>query len=521
MQPLPRQDLSDADDSSADSTESGVRSLRSVAVNSTDVGSRDSEALAAKVALGQAEWLAKRQAVVISLAADLLDAHDIDHAAANFVNALHQKFGCSRVVLGLSEQPSRDLRIAAISQQAVIDASSAESRLLREALHEAIEFEHSVCWPNAGANAGANASDTLAIVDAHKRLSAGRKDVQITTVPLYHETEVVGAVLLERQDDTPIAKLTRELIEQSAAIATPILNLHVDASRSLRSQCWDKFQRFAENLFGPEYLGVKCVSAAMILAIAVLAIVPVEAQVVAEAEIVAEERRIVSAPTNGFIESISARAGDRVVEGQLLLALDTRDLVLQGDRFDNEIQSAEAEFRASMAAHDRKAMAVAQAELSRARAERDLIQRQIERATIRSAIDGYVVSDVLNQAVGTPVARGDVLLELAPAAGKEIHVLVHEHDIADVKLEQQGELSLRANPGQAMPFKVTRIHPVAEAGDGVSRFRVTASLDAEPGELRPGQTGLARLSIGTDSALSVATNGFSRWFKQQWWAWFG
>lgn len=72
-----------------------------------------------------------------------------------------------------------------------------------------------------------------------------------------------------------------------------------------------------------------------------------------------------------------------------------------------------------------------------------------------------------------------------------------------------------------MPFKVTRIHPVAEAGDGVSRFRVTASLETEPGELRPGQTGLARLSIGTDSALSVATNGFSRWFKQQWWAWFG
>jgi len=520
MQAQPQHEGEDAENSedaaeldTAGQAEAGTRPLHVVAGSGIAAHSKNSEIVKTKLALGQAQWLASRQALVIGLAAELLDARDIDHAASNFVNVLHQKFLCSRVVLGMADGTSGDLRLAAISQQAVVDTSSAEARLLLEVLDESIEFESSLSWPAA--------SDSLAVVDAHDRLSAGRKDVQIHTVPLFHETEVVGAVMLERKSDKALASKTCELLEQAAAVATPILHLHRSASRSIRSQCKVKFRRFAEKLIGPEYLAAKCLAAAALLATVMLALIPVDATVVAEAEVVARERRIVSAPTNGFIDSISARAGDRVVEGQLLLTLDTRDLVLQADRYDNEIQSAEAEFRASMAAHDRKAMAVAQADLSRARAERDLVYRQIERASVRSSIDGFVVNDVLNQAVGSPVARGDVLLELAPEAGNEIHVLVHEHDIPDVTLDLQGELALRANPGDALAFTVTRIHPVAETGDGQNLFRITASLEAEPTSLRPGQTGIARLSVGSDSALSVTTHRFTRWFKQQWWEWFG
>ena len=514
MQPIPRQTSEDADDTNAaGSPEEGARPLRIVPDSGNARQVSDPDSVKMKLALSQAEWLAGRQALVIGLAAELLDAKNLEHAAANFVNVLHQKFSCSRVVLGLAHQSSRELHIAAISQQAIVEASTAESRLLIEALNEAIDVENTLNWPAAG--------DHLAIADAHRRLSAGRKDVQITSVPMFHENEIVGAVLLERQSDTAFAKLTRELLEQLTAVATPILQLHTQASRSLRSQCRDRLRRFTANILGPDYLAAKCLSAAVLLTIGLLAIVPVNSEVLAEAEVVARERRIVSAPSKGFIESINTRAGDRVVVGQLLLTLDTRDLVLQAERHETEIQSAEAEFRASMAAHDRKAMAVAQAELARARAERSLVQRQIERATVRSEIDGYVINDVLEQAIGSPVARGDVLLEVAPEAGKEIHLLVHENDIADVRLSQRGELALAADPGEALSFVVTRIHPVAEAGEGQSRFRVTASLDAELNDLRSGQTGLARLSIGTDNALSVATHRFTRWFQQQWWAWFG
>ena len=87
----------------------------------------------------------------------------------------------------------------------------------------------------------------------------------------------------------------------------------------------------------------------------------------------------------------------------------------------------------------------------------------------------------------------------------------------DVFVGQRGELSLRANPGTKLPLTITAVHPVAEAGEGVSRFRVRAKLSTVSNALRAGQSGVARLDAGHMSALGVLTRRLNRRLAELWW----
>ena len=184
----------------------------------------------------------------------------------------------------------------------------------------------------------------------------------------------------------------------------------------------------------------------------------------------------------------------------MLARLDRRELELELARRDSEIASAEAEFRAAMASHDRQATAVARAVLTRERALRQLTVRRLERSELRAPIAGLVISGDPGDAMGSPIARGETLFEIAPAEGYEVHLLVDEEDVHDVHAGQRGTLGLRTRPGEALGLVVEAVHPVAESGDGASRFRVRAQLtEASDETLKPGQSGVARLQAGRDS----------------------
>jgi len=456
--------------------------------------------------------LTYRQAALLTLCSEMLDAPSLELSLTDLVNALHHLLRCDRVALALAH--GNGLKLAAISQQAVVDEASNEVQQLLAAMQEACDREAIISWPEPDAPAAG-------IVEAHRRFASGRSELQLQSIPLYHDETLVGALLVELNDSDAWSPLTLELLSQAAALSAPLIYLRVRAARSLLSHLRERAAAWNDGLLGQRHLTIKfgVVMASLLLLLA--SFVPVDRNVVAQAEVMSLERRVVTAPLNGYISTALVRAGDVVGEGDVMVTLDTRDLELRMARYSNEISSAQSEFRAAMASHDRKAMAIAQALLAKSRAERELIAGQLERAVVRAPSNGIVVADALSQAVGAAVTRGDTLLELAPSEGHEVHVFIDESDIYDVALGQSGQLALKAAPGTHLDFTVSAIRPVAEAVDGASRFRVTATLATPATDLRPGQTGVARLATTETSLLAALTYQFRRWAGQQWWRWFG
>jgi hypothetical protein len=56
---------------------------------------------------------------------------------------------------------------------------------------------------------------------------------------------------------------------------------------------------------------------------------------------------------------------------------------------------------------------------------------------------------------------------------------VSDRDIAFIEIGQTGEVSPKSDPSLAVPFKVVRITPLAQAADGQNTFEVVGELNRE------------------------------------------
>jgi hypothetical protein len=438
-----------------------------------------------------------------------MGAVDLERSLDAFTGALQQGIGTERVAVGLVDS-NDSLFLGAISQQALIDTASNEARLLVNVMQECLEHENTVCYPN---------NDTeLGVLVAHRKLTSRDEKLSLISVPMYLDSDPVGVLLFERYAQAPLAEDVLELLEQIALLAAPPLRLRQMAERSLPGRTKDVLIAKFQQRFGAGKDGARLILGLVCAAVFLGLLIPVQERVKANAELVPIERRLITAPFDGFVDEVVVKLGDRVEAGQLLARLERRELELEGTRRDGELASAEADFRAAMASYDRQATAVARARLERERASRALIDQRLGRVELRAPIAGLVISGNPTDVVGAPIARGESLFEIAQEEGYEVHLMVHERDIRELKEGQRGKLRLRSRPADALTLVVHTIHPVAESVDGASRFRVRANLEVPPGTTpRPGESGVARMDTNRTTIFNLITRPVAQRLAELWW----
>ncbi len=99
--------------------------------------------------------------------------------------------------------------------------------------------------------------------------------------------------------------------------------------RPLWRKCADSAGLQLSRLLGAGYLGRKLIVLGLLALTAFLYTATGPYRLSAEARINSAIQRAVVAPYDGYIESATARAGDEVEAGQVLIHLDDRDLRLE------------------------------------------------------------------------------------------------------------------------------------------------------------------------------------------------
>jgi multidrug resistance efflux pump len=213
--------------------------------------------------------------------------------------------------------------------------------------------------------------------------------------------------------------------------------------------------------------------------------------------------------------------GDRVKAGQLLAELADEDLRLEQRKAQSEVAQLEGSYGEALAKQDRAQIAEIMAKLAEARAQLSLVEQQLERVRLVAPFDGVVLSGDLTQSLGAPVKKGEVLMKVAPEHDFRVILEVDERDVGYVTLAQPGHLALAAMPGEALPFEIKQITPVATAGDGRNYFEMEASLKAKSPQLRPGLEGVAKVDAGERSWLWIVTHRLYDWMRLTLWSWLG
>ena len=463
--------------------------------------------------LGLARAAVDQQLLAQSRAAlDLLGSameQDRFHAAAlAVVTELALRFGCTRVALGFSRR--RSVRVAVISHTAQFRRQMNLIAQLTAAMNEAVDQRCVIRFPGLG--------DNVAMA-AHAALSRLQNDAALLTIPIFKVDRFIGAMTFERPRDAPFDAEQMRLLEAVVASLGPVLDEKRRNDRWLVVKFGEAVRLQLVRLLGPGHLVRKLVLIGLVAATAFFAWATEEYRVDADARIEGIVRRAVVAAYDGFIREADARAGDTVAKGQMLAALDDRDLALERLRWITERQQKTYEYDKALASREPAAINVTKAQIDQADAQIKLIDEQLSRITIRAPIAGLVISGDLSQLIGASVNRGQVLFEIAPLEGYRVTLQVDERQIGAIAVGQTGSLVTNALPDEPLPFVVDKLTPIAEARAGRNVFRVEGRLVQNSQRLRPGMEGIAKIDIGRRHLIWIWTHSLLDWLRIWAWQW--
>lgn len=162
----------------------------------------------------------------------------------------------------------------------------------------------------------------------------------------------------------------------------------------------------------------------------------------------------------------------------------------------SERQALSSAIDAAKAQFDRTRLSIerVKTEVAQAQAVADRTEEELQNATIRSPIDGVVLSRSIE--VGNGVSSimqlgsgATLLMVLGDTTQVYVKGLINESDIAQVRLNQPVMLTVESFRDQRFVGRVTRISPGGSEKDNVTNFEVEISiLDEQPSTRAEGNT---------------------------------
>ena len=438
--------------------------------------------------------------------------HDRFQASATAVaTELSGILGCERVSIGFLR--GKHSQVRALSHSATFGKKGNLIRAIESAMDEAIDQHATVVFP-------APKEGALQVTRAHAELAKRQDDGTVCTVPLTEGERLLGAMVLERPADEPFDQRTIGLCEHIASLLGPVLDVKRKDDQWLIWKSVDSGRELLKKLIGPRHVGLKIGTFTAIFLLGFFSFADGDYRVTADARLEGTVQRAVAVAIAGYVVEANVRAGDIVKAGDVLFALDDRDLRLERLKWTSQKLQSSREYSKAVADHDRARARILSAQIEQAEAEIALLNEELERTRVKAPFDSFVVSGDLSQSLGSPVERGDILFELAPLNSYRVILKVDERDIDEVIVDQIGLLALSSAPEEGLPITVEKITPLSTAEEGQNYFRVEARLDGDIAPmLRPGMEGVGKINIERRRLIWIWTHKITHWTRMFLWSW--
>ncbi len=447
----------------------------------------------------------------VDLTAQVLQNDTFRGAALSSVTELATRLQCDRVSLGYKKKDF--IEVVALSHSAQFGKEMNLVRDIGRAMDECSDQQQTILFPPGQTH-------QQVVTRAHAELATEYRSLSVLTVPLFVSTgKCSGAITFERGEGQPFRMDEVELCQGIAALLGPILEEKRLNDRSLAKRLRDDFRETLEKLFGPGHAAAKALALVVLLVSLFLVFAKGDYRVTAKTILEGEIQRAVTVPFDGYVEEALVRSGDVVKEGQLMARLHDKDLALEQLKWVSLKEQHQLEYYKALAEGNHAAAQVFLEQVNQATAQLNLLDVQLLRSKIAAPFEGVVVSGDLSQSLGAPVARGEVLFEVAPLNSYRVILEVDERDIGEIETEQAGTLVLNSLPDESLAFAVEKITPVSVTREGLNFFRVEARILAPPERLRPGMEGYGKVEIDRRNLAWIWTHDLIDWLELWAWKW--
>ncbi|MDD4624774.1 MAG: efflux RND transporter periplasmic adaptor subunit [Candidatus Pacebacteria bacterium] len=158
-----------------------------------------------------------------------------------------------------------------------------------------------------------------------------------------------------------------------------------------------------------------------------------------------------------------------------------------------------------LASPRREDVDLAQAQVSQAQSQVNLLNHQIKETTIISPIEGKISQIGKKEGEQVPaISAGQDFIVLIPKEPFQVEINIPEVDIGKVETGDVCRIDLDAFPDEQFSGKVIKIDPAETIIAGVVYYKTTISLESEDQKIRPGMTANVIIITETrEGSLSV------------------
>ena len=415
------------------------------------------------------------------------------------------RHGLDQVAIGIVD--GRRVRVALMNGEAEPRAANPGVRLLSEAMGECLDRGSAVLVagdPGVGE------------FRLHAAWLHSRGGGAVGSLPMVADDETLAIVSVACADPAALSAAKLAAMGRDLGAYAPVLRVARLAARSLPEHArevlageWRKWRRS-----GWRRLLVATVSVAAV-AWGALGTLPYSLTV--PCVVKAAGRRSVSCPRDGILAEIFVRPGDSVRTGQLLAEFDSQDDQLARAELECEQKALAAQIDRALADHDAGLLRVLEAQRMGVLARLDVCEQRIEQARIRAPQDGVVLVGDLRERVGSRMAMGDELYELARSDGALVELRIPEQVVLDARETSTARFVASADPGTAHVLGDLRITPASIVADGRNTFLAEAGTDASLWRLSPGMEGFAMLDVGQRPVWWVLSHRALAWLQLNFW----
>ncbi|MEM7623723.1 MAG: GAF domain-containing protein, partial [Planctomycetota bacterium] len=359
-------------------------------------------------------------------------------ASIQFVNDLSRHLKADRVALGwrggragavkgapagddamIADRASSPVRVVALSDTENVDRRMVMVRKIAAAMDECVDQEQPVVFPVPEPAPGREADEVLsrAVTRAHRELAASDANLKLTSLPIRDGGETLGVVTIESASPGQTIELaTVELLQATLDLVGPVLRLRRSDDRTIPQRAADLARETAAWAVGPKHTIWKVVGIVVLVLMLASVLVSVPYRIEASVSLRPIEKRVIAVPFDATVREVmpSAKAGERVLAGDVLAVLDTSELELSAVEARGAVRQAEARANEAIRRGEGAERQQAEAQAEQSRARLDLFEKRIEDAVIRAPIDGTIIAGDLSDRVGARLGVGEALFEIAP-----------------------------------------------------------------------------------------------------------
>ena len=340
-------------------------------------------------------------------------------------------------------------------------------------------------------------------------------------IPLNDDTGRVGILSLESSDPDFLTAVHIELLQVLAGQATVALrNAQMYKEVPFISVLEPVLER-KRRFLAMEKTRRTVYSIAAIAAVVFLVIFPLPMRLAGDAVVAPVHRAQVQPEFAGVVGKVFVHEGEPVRRGQAIAEMESweRQTVLAGAQA--RYQTALLQMNRALASNDGAEAGIQRVQADYWKTEVANAQELLDRAELRSPIDGVVATPHIDTFVGRRIELGDSFAEVVDASTAIVDVAIEDYDVSLLGAGQRAAVKLNGYPTRTFHGTVTVVSPQGQAQGEARVFFARVAVGNSTGLIRSGMEGRAKISAGWRMSGYVLFRRPAIWLYSRIWNWFG